>query len=492
MRYLAFDLGASSGKMALGEFDGRRLSVRPVHGFKNGIVRMGDGLYWDFPGIWANFLEGLSKACREAEIRSVGVDGFNNDFSFVDARGELLMPVRCYRDPRTLRHERAIYARIPPRELYMHTGNQLAPFNTYMQLAAMVENGQRFFFEHAENLLMLPDLLVFFLTGSRATEYTLAAETQMLDLNTKKWIPEILDAIGFPERLFAPLAMPGTVAGSIAPRVRAENGIGPIDCVSVCEHDTASAFLAAPAGPDSAILSSGTWALVGTEADAPVISEYGYRHNIANEGGFPGHHRILKNVMGGWILQQLQRDFALEGKVFDYGRIEALALAAEPFLCAIDVDDPRFFAPGEMRKTVREAALNAGERAPETPGEFFRTAYEALAFKYRDALETLERLLARHFRRLHVVGGGARDAVACQFAANAIGRPVLAGPADGTAIGNILVQMIASGAISSVEQGRQIVRESAMLREYEPRDVAIWEERYQAFREKYSADKAAD
>ncbi|NLF28812.1 MAG: rhamnulokinase [Clostridiales bacterium] len=485
MRYLAFDLGASSGKMFLGEFDGSLLSVRPVHGFKNGIVRMGDGLFWDFPGIWTNFLDGLSKACREAEIRSVGVDGFNNDFSFVDRRGELLMPVRCYRDPRTLKHERAIYARIPPRELYMRTGNQLAPFNTYMQLAAMVENGQQFFFEHAENLLMLPDLLVFLLTGNRVTEYTLAAETQMLDLNTRTWIPEILRSIGFPERLFAPLVMPGTRAGTISPRVSAELGIAPIDCVSVCGHDTASAFLAAPADRDSAILSSGTWALVGAEAAAPVISEYGYRHNIANEGGFPGHHRILKNVMGGWILQQLRQDFALDGRAFDYARIEALALAAEPFLCAIDVDDRRLFEPGGMRKKVRDLALEAGERAPEAPGEFFRTAYESLAFKYRGALEKLERLLGTRFRQLNIVGGGSRDTVACQFAANALGRPVLAGPADGTAIGNILVQMIASGEIDSVEQGRQIVRNSETLREYEPRDAAIWDEKYRAFSEKY-------
>ena len=487
MRYLAFDLGASSGKMFVGHFDGERLTVKPIHNFKNGVVAMGNGLYWDFPGIWSNLCLGIQKAAQDHAITSLGIDSFNNDFSFIDEAGEMLFPVRSYRDARTIKHEKAIYGKIPREPLYMLSGNQLAPFNTYMQLAAMVENKQNYLFEHVKNLMMLPDLLGFYLTGNRVIEYTLAAETQMLDMRTKQWIPATLNALNFPESLLPPLQMPGTVLGKVSPEVCSALGISTFDCVNVCQHDTASAFLSAPMSEPSAIISGGTWSIVGIEVEQPYISEYGYAHNIANEGGFPGHHRLLKNVMGSWILQELIRDFALDGLTFDYVQIQKLALNAPAFSHMIDVDDQRFYSPGNMREKIRRACMETTGRAPETPGEYLRTVYEGLSFKYRQALSELETLTQNAYHRVHIIGGGSQDALACQFSANALSRTVIAGPIDGTAIGNILVQMIAHGEIDSIEQGRELIRRSQPLREYVPEDAAQWADQYDKFAQLFSS-----
>lgn len=488
MRYLAFDLGASSGKMYLGGFDGSKLRLNPVHAFSNGVVCMGSALYWDFPAIYRNLCRGIALACQESSIHSLGIDSFNNDFSFVSRDGELLMPLRSYRDERTIRHESAIYSRIPPKELYMLSGNQLAPFNTYMQLCAMVESGQSFYFQHAHRLLMLPDLLVYLLTGNQVIEYTLAAETQMLDLNTKNWLGPVLDAIPFPAGLLPPLVEPGTPAGRVRPQVCSELGIRPIRLVSVCQHDTASAFLAAPADPDTAIISSGTWSLVGMEASSPVVTPYGFRHNIANEGGMPGHHRLLKNVMGSWLLQELLRAYALEGLHLDYAQMPALALQAPPFTHMINVDQRSFYAPGQMNQKIATAAQQAGDPSPQTPGAMFRAVYEGLALKYRRVIEELEILTGVKLRRIFLLGGGAQDQVACQFTANATGRPVTAGLPQGTAVGNILAQMLASGEISSVEQGRQLVRDSFTLQEYQPQDQPAWEQRYRDYEKRFPQD----
>lgn len=486
MRYLAFDLGASSGKMYLGSFDGARLSLSQVHTFQNGVVPMGDALYWDFPAIYRNLCQGLTLACREGNVYSLGIDSFNNDFSLVDQRGELLTPMRAYRDQRTIRHEQAIYRRIAREELYHLSGNQLAPFNTYMQLCAMVENGQQYYFEHAHRLLMLPDLLVYLLTGCQVMEYTLAAETQMLDLISRQWIDRVLSAIPFPRRLLAELVMPGTAVGRITPRVCRALGMAPINVVSVCEHDTASAFLAAPVAPGTAVISSGTWSLVGMETDAPMVTEYGFRHNIANEGGMPGHHRLLKNVMGSWILQELLRQYALEGMKLDYAMMQAEALTAPPFAHLVDVDQRDFYQPGQMREKVESAARRAGGSAPQSPGAIFRAVYEGLAFKYRRVLEELESLAGRRLDKVFILGGGAQDALACQFTANATGRAVMAGLPEGTAVGNIICQMLSAGEIASVQEGRQLVKDSFPLRTYQPQDRAAWEQRYRVYRNYYT------
>ena len=479
MDYLSFDLGASSGKMFRGVFDGERLALSPVHAFRNKIIPLAGGLYWDFPGIYDGMCEGIRKAMAEKPFGSFGIDSFNNDFSFIDEKGDLLFPLRSYRDPRTGRHQDAIYRKISARALYMHTGNQIAPFNTFMQLAAMREDGQGYLLDHADKLLFLPDLLGYYLTSRKYAEYSVASETQLLDWDSRDWIDDLLRLYDIPKRLFAPMTMPGTVIGNVSPRFLSQNGVPSFRHVAVCEHDTASAFLAAPASNSTAILSCGTWTVIGAENERPIINEYGYANNIANEGSLPGHHRISINVMGLWIMQQLRADYAMQGQAFNYEQIQTLARRAAPFAAFINPDHTAFYQPGEMAAKVDENRLKRDKQPlPAMPGALFRCVYESLAFQYRWSLEILEQFLNRKFQAISFVGGGARDEVLCQFTANALNLPVIAGPVDASSVGNILVQMLADHAISHIAQGREIVRRSFALREYLPQEPGLWQEQY--------------
>jgi sugar (pentulose or hexulose) kinase len=480
--YLAFDLGASSGKICRGSFDGSKLTLSQAHAFPNHIIQLGEGLYWDFLYIFGQMCTGLLKAAASRPFDSFGIDSFNNDFSFISPAGSLLQPVRSYRDPRTRRHEDAIYRRISPQALYRLTGNQLAPFNTFMQLAAMREDREDAWLDRAERLLFLPDLLGYYLTGEQYTEYSVAAETQMLDWDSRDWIEELLQLLNISREMFAPIVMPGSIVGQASAPFLRQWQLKPFRHVAVCEHDTASAFLAAPAGADTAILSCGTWTILGAENDRPMINGFGFQHNIANEGSLPGHHRICYNVMGLWILQQLKAGLALAGQEYTYAGIQEAALDSEPFGAFINPDDPVFYPPGGMARTIRENTLGgAGARDDLEPAGLFRCVYESLAFQYRWALSKLEILLGRKFSAASLIGGGARDRVLCQFTANALGLPVHAGPVEASSAGNILVQMLADGAIANIAQGRDIIRESFDLSTYLPRNEATWETQYHRF-----------
>jgi rhamnulokinase len=474
MEYLSFDLGASGGKMFRGAFDGEKLRLTPVHSFANKIIHLADGLYWDFLGIYDHMCTGIRKAAVDRPFHSFGIDSFNNDFSFINQSGELLFPLRSYRDPRTSRYEHAIYQKISPRALYRYTGNQIAPFNTFMQLAAMREGGLGYLFEQADRLLFLPDLLGYYLTGEQYTEYSIAAETQMLDWNTRDWIDEVLALFHIPRRLFAPLVMPGSVVGRASPRFMSH--------VAVCEHDTASAFIASPVAKDTAILSCGTWSIIGAETNASVINDFGYEHNIANEGSLPGYHRLSVNVMGLWIIQQLRAEFALDGRHYDFAQTQSLALLAPPFAAFINPDNPVFYHPGDMAVKVSVNCLQGSlEGHSIEPGALFRCVYESLAFQYRWALGTIERLLGRAFKAISIIGGGAQDELLCQFTANALNLPVIAGPFDATSAGNILVQMQAHGAIRDIAEGREVIRRSFLMWEYLPQSPLIWQEEYSLY-----------
>lgn len=487
MRCAAFDLGASSGKLFAGTIEGDRLRVEPIHSFPNAISTFSSGLYWDFFGIQREMNAALRKAAASGPVDSFGVDSFNNDFSLIDRNGELLLPVRCYRDARTEKYAEEIYARIPREKLYAYTGNQLAPFNTFMQLAAMSLAGQNSVFDASDRLLLLPDLLAFSITGEKVAEYTVAAETQFLDLNQKRWIDEIPGLFGIPPRIFPGIVEPGTITGRASHAWCEENGISPFRFVSVCEHDTASAFAAAPGGESAAYLSSGTWSLVGLEVSSPIVTEESFAFNIANEGGYPGHHRLIKNVMGFWILQELLKEYAVEGHAYSFPEAQSLARQAEPFRFLFDPDAPEFFHPGQIRTKIRRACLSSSGCAPETPGEFFRCIYEGLALRYRRALHMLESVSGKKADRINILGGGSRDALACQLTADATGRPVLAGPADATAIGNLLVQMIALGEIGNLSEGRALVARSFEYASYEPQNSDLWEEHYRRFEERFPA-----
>jgi len=488
--YLAFDLGASSGKLHLGRFDGSRLALEPVHRFDNQAIPLGHSLYWDFLHIWSNLGRGLQMAWQQSggDLVSLGMDSFCNDFSFVDKSGDLLSPVRCYRDNRTARCQEAIYNRMSPEKLYAISGNQTALFNTLMQLASMREEGKDAVLDAAHKLLFVPDLLGFYLTGEMVTEYTLASVSQLYEYAGGDWSQEILDAFSIPRSLFAPIVPPGAIAGRIRQQYQKDNNVGGLDVVSVCEHDTASAFLGSACAQRCAIISSGTWSLVGAETEAPRITEYGFTHNIANEGSVEGHHRMIRNVMGSWLLQQVRQEYRLEGESYPFDRLSQMARREPPFVHLIDVDNDLFFQPGHMREKIRRECLAQYGGAPETPGQFTRCIIESLAMKYRWAVEKLETVIGCSLPVVSVIGGGSQDALACQFTANACRRPVQAGPADASALGNILVQMLAHGEIGGIRQGRQLLRESFPTREYLPRDGVLWEEAYQSYKSRYGLD----
>ncbi len=484
MNYLAFDLGASSGKAFLGCFDGERLCLENVHRFANGPVQVGQGLYWNYMGIHQNMMQAIAKAGELAagRVDSFGVDTFSNDFGFVDKAGMLLAPVFCYRDKRTARCREAVYAKVPPEELYQITGNQIAPFNAAIQLASMREEGRDLLLEQADKLLFLPDLLLYYLTGQAACEYTIASVSQLYDWRLGGWSDSLLQRWQIPRRLLAEVQSPGTLRGRLLHHLAESCGVRAFPVVSVCQHDTASAFLAAQG--QGAIISSGTWAIVGAENEGPLVTELGRRHNMANEGSLPGHHRLLCSLMGNWILQELQRAYRQAGQAFSFAEMEALAAAEPGFRWHFDVDDECFFAPGNMLAAVLGKCRALYGSAPETPGQVVRCVCESMALKCLWTLEKLEALLGRKLPSISLVGGGSRDGLTCQLLADASGRVVLAGPADASALGNIMVQMMAMGELAGVEQGRQLLRLSFPPREYLPQAAGMWPEMYGAFKQR--------
>ncbi|MBQ8536943.1 MAG: rhamnulokinase [Clostridia bacterium] len=490
MNCVAFDLGGSGGKLFSGHFDGSRIALDEVHRFENGAIQLGQGLYWDFLSIWKNLCAGLQKAGRQGKFSSLGIDAFCNDFGFIDAQGRLMGPIHSYRDPRTIRCSEAIYQKTAPETLYRKTGNQTAPFSTLMQLAAMRIEGDDLLMDQADQMLFVPDLMAYYITGERLAEHTLCSVTQMRHADGSGWVEDILKAHNIPQRLFAPVIAPGMVSGKATKGFQAEWNVNGFDFVSVCEHDTASAFLALPGNEDRAIISSGTWAIVGCETESPIVSDYGFRFNFANEGSLPGHNRLLRNVMGTWIIQQLRTEYAAQGVYYDYGELVRLADESEPFAFLIDVDHDDFYSPGNMCEKIRKHCWARKGGQPETPGQLVRCICESLAIKYRYAIERLEKLAGRAFPAISIIGGGARDAMTCQMTASCCAKPVIAGPTDATALGNILVQLLAHGQIGSIEQGRELIANSFSFNEYTPKDHEAWNEVYQAFMEHFGLDTA--
>jgi len=486
MEYLAFDLGGSGGKTFLGRYDGHTLHIEETHRFENDPIEVDGALYWDIFKIYQELKTGIRATARSAhgKLESLGIDSFCNDFALVDKRGEMLCPVRAYRDERTIRYENEIYAQMDKQSLYMRTGNQIAPFNTLMQLAAMRACGQGFLLDNAYKLLFVPDLLIRFLTGAFVSEYTVSSVSQMYSFEQHGFDPEILDAFRIRRDLFAPIAESGSVAGQLKPQLADELGTNTFSVVCVCEHDTASAFLGATE-PGAVIISSGTWSLVGIENETPVITESAFRNNFANEGGYPGHHRILRNVMGSWLLQQVRAYYRAKGNALSHSEMIESAEAAPAFGWLIDVDDPVFFTPGNMPEKIRSKCREAYGSEPKTIGELTRCVCESLAMKYRWVIDQLEILTGVQHEKINIVGGGCKNKLLCQMAADATNMPVVSGPVEATAAGNFIVQMIAAGEISTIEEGRAVLRQSADLRVHNPENTGVWDAEYKKFKVLY-------
>lgn len=490
MNVLAFDLGGSGGKVFLGQFDGHTIYLENVHRFENSPISINGGLYWNIISIYQQMNIGIKKAIHitNDNIESLGIDTFSNDFVFIDSNGELLSPLRCYRDNRTQKYQQDIYNKISPKTLYFLTGNQNASFNTLMQLAAMQQAGQRFILDNSYKMLFTPDLLINFLTDKFISEYTISSVSQMYSFKDKNWCNEILDIFKISKDLFGDLVEPGTIIGTTKESYNSQLQTKGFQVTAVCEHDTASAFLASICQSDCAIISSGTWALVGTEVSEPIITDESFKYNIANEGGYPGRHRLLRNVMGSWLIQEIREYYKSQSQEYSYAQLESLAVDAPPFIYLIDVDNPIFFSPGDMPKKISTYCMNLYGHAPKTIGELVRCVYESLAFKYRWNIEKLEQITYKPLPTINIVGGGSNSMLVCQFTANACNKPVIAGPSEATALGNILVQLIANKQISDINQGKNILQTSFPTQKFYPEDTKVWEEQYYKFKGLFNLD----
>lgn len=486
MNFLAFDLGASSGKMYLAHLKEGRLSLKEIYRMENHAVEINENLYWDFLRLYDGVMEGIRKAVALTgdAISSMGFDSFCNDFAPVDKAGTLLSPVRCYRDMRTARHKEKFDARMRPKELYMVNGNQAGLFNTLPQLFSMEQDGQKWLLDNCNQVLFLSDLFSYCLTGKRVTEYTTASVTQLFDYKKMNWSDTVLERFGIDKRIFAPLVFPGTQVGVTRPEINRKLRTKGFPVTAVCQHDTASAFLASVGDGNQIIISAGTWSVIGCETKAPIIDgKLGFPYNIANEGGYKEHHRILRNVMGTWILQEILREEKIRGKNISFTDMDREAEKFPDPVCAVDVDEPQFYNPGGMREKVDAYWLEHAGRKPQCLGECVSSVYLGLVYKYRFTIEKLAQLTKKNFTSINIVGGGARSECICRRIANICALPVEAGPFDATAYGNVLVQMIAKNVIGSVEEGRKLIRSSCEIKRYEPQQDAKWNRKYMRFLE---------
>ncbi|ASS65461.1 MULTISPECIES: rhamnulokinase family protein [unclassified Paenibacillus] len=480
---LAFDLGAGSGRAIAGRIRGGRIETTEIHRFRNEPVLVAGRLHWNLLGLHQEIKNGLRKTLRQGiPVSSLAIDSWAVDFGFIGADGALLGNPLHYRDEGTLGMMDEVTSLVSAQEIFSRTGIQFQPFNTIYQLYGLVRR-QSPQLAAAERMLMIPELLRYFLTGEAVGEFTTCSTTQLFNPSTMDWDGELIAKLGLSPSWFGRVAQPGSAAGSLQASVRKELGAGPIAVFTAAEHDTASAVVAVPSlQRNFAYLSCGTWSLLGTELDAPILSEEARSLNFTNEGGACGTFRLLKNIMGLWLLQESRREWERAGLPLEFPELVCMAAESMPFASLIDPDAPSFLPPGDMPGRIRAYCEATGQRAPRGPGATARCILESLALKYRQVLEQTEQLSGQAFDGLHMVGGGIHNELLCQWTANAIGRPVWAGPAEGSAIGNLAVQWIASGELGGLGEARGLIRDSFPVQVYEPRDPEAWDEAFGRFK----------
>ncbi len=482
-RFLALDLGAESGRAVAGLLADGRLELRELHRFPNGPVRVVDHLHWDLLGLLRGVLQGLRAyaGAYGPEVDGLGTDTWGVDFGLLGRGGVLLGHPVHYRDARTEGVPQRLFRKVPRREVYRRTGIQIMPINTLYQLYAMVEARDPLL-EVAERLLFMPDLINYLLTGTAVSEYTIASTSQLYDMAGHAWATDLMDKAGLPARILPEVVAPGSVVGTLLDGLCAEVGLKSPIVLAPAGHDTAAAVAAVPgAGEGWCYLSSGTWSLLGVELAAPIINEQSRAANFTNEGGVDGTIRFLKNIAGLWIVQELRRAWVREGADLDYARLVDLAERAAPLATLVDPNHAPFLAPGDMPGKIERFCTQAGEPVPGDRGAFVRAVLESLALEYRRAIEGLEVLTGRAIEAVHVVGGGAQNRLLNRFTADATGRIVYAGPVEATAAGNVLMQAVGVGAVGSLAEAREIVRNSFEVETFEPGESAPWDEVYARF-----------
>lgn len=487
--YLACDLGAESGRLMLGTLDRGRLAVQELHRFLNTPLHKGGSLQWDIENLFQELMIGLRKAGEnEYPIASISCDSWGLDYVLFDAKGNVLSPAHHYRDPRTEKVVKEVLKKVPWEDIFAETGVQLMPLNTLFQLAA--EPAKRL--RKADKFLMVGDAFNFLLSGVAKVDQSTASTTQLYNPRNEGWSQSLIKSLDLPPEVFPPIVPCGTKLAPLRPEIVRQTGLGhedieQIEVIASCSHDTAAAVAAVPAtGRDWAYLSSGTWSLLGTESPVPLMTSVCRDLNFTNEIGHGGSVRVLKNIVGLWIVQECRRDWARKEQDHDYALLSHLAASADAFVSLINPEDARFMSPGDMPDKIKAFCKETGQRAPKKPGEYIRCVLESLALLYRRTLRQLEQIAGRKFERLHIVGGGSQNTVLNHFTANAVQIPVVVGPTEATAIGNILVQAIALGHVSSLEEARKIVRDSFPVQTIQPREAAMWDEAAARFEQFYT------
>ena len=484
--FLGLDLGAESGRALRGAFDGERLAMEEIHRFPNRPVRVHDSLHWDVLALQAGILDGLAahRARSGGSPASIGIDTWGVDFALLAADDTLAGLPYHYRDRRTRGMLDTAFATVSRDQIFEHTGIQFLEMNTLYQLLAMRRNNAAAL-QSATTLLLIPDLFNFWLSGAKVSEWTIASTTQMCDPRTRRWSDPLLGALDIPTDILQPIVEPGTVVGTLLPSVAKEAGLDTttVRVIAPACHDTASAVVAVPATtPRFGYISSGTWSLVGTEAREPALGPASLRYNFTNEGGIDGTSRLLKNISGLWLIQECRRTWLRAGREWSYSELTDLAAAAPAFRSLIDPNHPDLVAPDDMPSAIRARCRATGQEQPEDVGAFVRCALESLALAYRRTFDELREVTGAAVDTIHIVGGGSRNRLLCQFTADACGVPVVAGPVEATAMGNLLVQMRSAGLLESREDMRAVVRRSAAVEHYEPRERDAWDDAYGRFR----------
>ncbi len=470
--HLAVDIGASSGRHIIGWLEDGRIRLKEIYRFENRLMEKDGHLCWDIDGLFGHILAGIRECGKQGIIpETMGIDTWAVDYVLIGRDGQRIGDAAAYRDERTngIREELENSGVLRFADHYASTGIQYQKFNTVYQLLALKKEHPEQL-EQAERMLMIPDYLQYLLTGKAVQEYTNATTTALVNAKTKDWDDELIEKLGLPRRIFNEIAMPGTVLGGFTEEVQEKTGMN-IRVILPATHDTGSAYLAVPARDDNAVfLSSGTWSLLGVENSEPVTSEESMRNNFTNEGGYAYRFRYLKNIMGLWMIQNIRRELKDEqGSLPSFPQLIKEAEKCSDFNALVDVDDDRFLAPDSMIEEVRKACADTDQKIPRTTGEIMRTVYISLADDYRRAIDALEKINGRKYTSINIVGGGSQDMYLNQLTADAAGLPVYAGPTEGTALGNLLVQMLEEKEIASLQDARNMIRESFEIREVKPR-----------------------
>lgn len=482
--FLAFDLGAESGRAIIGRFQSGRLSIEEIRRFPNQPVHYNGALHWDAARLWFEMRSAMNSISSHGvtKLDSIGVDTWGVDYALLGEKGALLENPYHYRDVRTAGVMARVMKELTPELIYRVTGIQFLPFNTLYQLAAAMEQMPRLL-EQAEHMVTMPDLFNFWMTGKTVCEYTNASTTQLLDVHKRQWSTEILDKLKIPTRLLSPLVEAGTALGPLRPEIVGHDvALKGSSVIAPACHDTGSAFAAVHSGGKTALISSGTWSLLGAECAGPIVTDEARRLNFTNEGGVCGTVRLLKNITGMWLLERCRQAWKNRGQEISHLDLLQMAASEPPLRSLVDPDDESFAMPENMPEAIAAFCAKTGQPEPTSPGASARTVLESLALKYRYVLESLESLTGKKFETLRIVGGGSQNDLLNQFAAEATGLQVLAGPAEATALGNLAMQMVGAGAVASLSEAREIITASFSPRSFQPRDVGRWDGAFGRFR----------